>query len=96
MANRTTRAQVQAQAERLARQLGYRAAYVHAGSLTNGVAWTVTLTTAPLYAAAFDAGQDSQTIRLHKSAAVSWQMLHDMAEGAQMANLRRDEEDDHR
>ena len=91
MSERITRRMIEAQASRLARELGYGTAAVSAGSVSNGVAWTVTLTTAEHYADAWKDGNDTTTLSLHRSASVTFDMLHDMAEGASLANLRRGE-----
>jgi len=92
MSERTTRRQVEAQASRLARELGYRTAAVSAGSVSNGVAWTVTMTTAERYADAWRDGNDTVTLSLHRGMSATFDMLHDMAEGASLANLRREQQ----
>ena len=81
---RTTRSQIEAQATYLARLLNYRGAYVNAGSVVNGVAWSVTLTTADTYAQAWDDGQVTRTFSLSFRAGETYATLRDMAQGAQM------------
>jgi hypothetical protein len=82
---RTTAVQIQAQATRLARALGYASAFVGGGSATNGVAWTLTLTTADTYADAWQPGADTHTITLARTARGTFDTLHAMADGAEMA-----------
>ena len=88
--NRTTRQQVEAQARRLARALGYKEAHVSAGSKVYGVSWTVVLTHAPTYAEAWSDAYARTTHTLSLSgaltAAQAYDRLHSMAEGAEMAN----------
>jgi len=90
MSERITRRMIEAQASRLARELGYRTAFVSVGSVSNGVAWTVTLAMAEHYVDAWKDGDDTTTLSLHRGASATFDMLHDMAEGASLANLRRE------